>query len=240
MGVIEAVPVCTPVTWCHSMVVCAKKNGKPRRTVDLQALNAYATRETHRTQIPFHQARSVPHGTKKTVCVAWNGYHAVPLHPDDKHFTTFIMPWGRHRYCSAPQGYVESGDGFTRRFDEIIAHIPNRTKCVDDTLLWAESIDQAFWQTVQWLDTCGVMALRRTLISLCSIELKNTVEFAGFEISLTSVKPCSKVLHSIKDFPTPRNATDIRSWFSLVNQVAYAFAVADHKQPFRELLGPRL
>ena len=57
---------------------------------------------------------------------------------------------------------------------------------------------------------------------------KDTVEFAGFEISLTSVKPCSKVLQSIKDFPTLRNVTDIRSWFGLVNQVAYAFAVADH------------
>ena len=109
MGVIDAVPVGTPVTWCHRMVICSKKNGKPRRTVDLQAPNAYATRETHHTQIPFHQARSVPHGTKKTVCDAWNGYHAVPFHPDDKHFTTFITPWGRYRYCSAPQGYVASG-----------------------------------------------------------------------------------------------------------------------------------
>ena len=92
MGVIEEVPTGTPVTWCHRMVIGAKKNGKPRRTVDLQALNASATRETHHTQRPFHQARSVPHGTKKTVCDAWNGYHAVPLHPDDRHLTTFITP----------------------------------------------------------------------------------------------------------------------------------------------------
>jgi len=35
LGVIEPVPVGEPVTWCHRMVVCAKKNGKPRRTVDL-------------------------------------------------------------------------------------------------------------------------------------------------------------------------------------------------------------
>ena len=67
---------------------------------------------------------------------------------------------------------------------------------------------------------------------------KDTVEFAGFEISLTSVKPCSKVLQSTKDFPAPRNVTDIRSCFGLVNQVAYAFAVADHMRPFRELLKP--
>ena len=90
MGVIEWVQVGTHVTWCHRMVVCAKKNGNPRRTVDLHALNAYATRETHHTQRPFHQARSVPQGTKKTACDASNGYHAVPLHADDKHFTTVI------------------------------------------------------------------------------------------------------------------------------------------------------
>lgn len=65
LGVIEPVPVGEPVTWCHRMVVCAKKNGKPRRTVDFQALNAHAIRETHHTQSPFHQARSVPQDKKK-------------------------------------------------------------------------------------------------------------------------------------------------------------------------------
>ena len=62
LGVIEPVPVREPVTWCHRMVVCAKKNGKPRRTVDFQALNVHAARETHHTQSPFHQARSIPSG----------------------------------------------------------------------------------------------------------------------------------------------------------------------------------
>ena len=65
LGVTEPVPVGDPVTWCHRMVVCAKKNGKPRRTVDFQALNAHAIPETHHTQSPFHQARSVSHGTKR-------------------------------------------------------------------------------------------------------------------------------------------------------------------------------
>ena len=78
LGVLEPVPVGEPVTWCHRMVVCAKKNGKPRRTVDFQALNLHATRETHHTQSPFHQARSVPNNTKKTVFDCWNGYQCPP------------------------------------------------------------------------------------------------------------------------------------------------------------------
>ncbi len=97
LGVIEPVPVGEPVTWCHHMVICAKKNGSLRHTIDFQPLNAHATRETHHTQSPFHQARSVPQGMRKMVFDAWNGYHSVALHQEDRHYTTFITPWGRYR-----------------------------------------------------------------------------------------------------------------------------------------------
>jgi len=107
LGVLEPVPVGEPaVTWYHRMVICAKKDGKPRRTIDFQSINNHATRETHHTQCPFHQARSVPRGKKKIAFDAWNGYLSVPLHPDDHYYTTFITPWGRYRYCIAPQGYI--------------------------------------------------------------------------------------------------------------------------------------
>ena len=121
LGVLEPVPVGEPVTWFHHMVVCAKKNGKSRRTVDMRPLNQHAIRETHHTQSPFHQARSVPPGTLKPVFDAWNGYHSVPLKREDRHLTTFITPWGRYRYRTAPQGYVVSGDGYSMRFDEIVS-----------------------------------------------------------------------------------------------------------------------
>ena len=112
LGVIEPVPIGTPVTWIHRMVICAKKTGKPRLTVDFQALNAHSTRETHHTQSPFRQVRALPHGKWKTVFDAWNGYYSVALDPEDRHYTTFITPWGCYRYRTAPQGYIASGDGF--------------------------------------------------------------------------------------------------------------------------------
>ena len=58
-----------PVTWCHRMVICAKKNSKPRRKIDFQSLNTCATRETHHTHCPFHQARSVLQG--HFCCMEW-------------------------------------------------------------------------------------------------------------------------------------------------------------------------
>ena len=54
LGVIEPVEVGEPVTWCHQMVIWAKKDGTPRQTVDFQSLNANTTRETHHTRSSFH------------------------------------------------------------------------------------------------------------------------------------------------------------------------------------------
>ena len=43
---------------------------------------------------------------------------------------------------------------------------------------------------------------------------------------------------TIIQFPCPKNLTDVRSWFGLVNQVSYAFSMADRMRPFRDLLKP--
>ena len=160
----------------------------------------------------------------------------MPLHADDRHYTTFITPWGRYRYCSAQQGYIASGDGYSRRYDEIVADVPRKTKCIDDTLLWADSMEESFFQAANWLDVCGRngIALNPDKFVFCREE----VEFAGFSITMNNVRPCNKYLQVIREFPTPRNITDIRSCFGLVNHVSYAFSMAERMLPFRELLKP--
>lgn len=237
LGVIEPVPVGESPTWCHRMVICAKKNGNPRRTVDFQSLNAHAARETHHTQSPYHQVRSVPSGKIKTVSDAWNGYHSVPLREEDKHLTTFITPWGRYRYRSLPQGYISSGDGYSRRFDEIVSDFPDKIKVIDDALLWSDDLESSFFQACKWLDICG----RNGIIQNPTKFMfgKDTVEFSGFEITSDNVRPAPAMLNAISDFPVPKNLTDIRSWFGLVNQVSYAFSMTDKMLPFRELLTPK-
>ena len=98
LGVIEKVPPGTPVTWLHNMVLSAKPDGSPRRTVDLQPLNKHSVRETHHTVPPAQQARAVPKHQIMTVTDAWNGYHAIPIKAEDRHKTTFITEYGRYMW----------------------------------------------------------------------------------------------------------------------------------------------
>ena len=83
LGVLQPIPIGEPVTWCHCMVICAKQNGTPRRTIDFQPLNhlKHITPSHPSTrQDRSHKGRklSLMHGTVTTA------YHSTP--------TTYITP----------------------------------------------------------------------------------------------------------------------------------------------------
>ena len=117
LGGLDRVPENTPMTWCSRMHVVSKKNGNPRRMVDLRPVNAAAERQTHYVEPPFEQARGILAGSWRFTSDAWNGYHSVPLDKRDRHVTTFITPWGRLRYKGGPQGQVVTGDAFNSWYD---------------------------------------------------------------------------------------------------------------------------
>ena len=75
---------------------------------------------------PYQQARLVPPHTYKSVTDAWNAYHSVPLHPDDRHLTTFMTERGRYQYNRAPQGFLAAGDGYNHRYDNLLADVPRK------------------------------------------------------------------------------------------------------------------
>ena len=238
MGVLERVPHGVPTKWCHRMVVTRKPNGKPRRTVDMSALNKVSLRETHHVKPPFHQAKSIPPHTWKTVTDAWNGYHCVPLAEEDREYTTFITSLGRFWYRMAPQGALGSGDGYSRRFDEVIADVERKTKCVDDTCKWDDELETHWWRTIDFLDLLGINGI---VLNFDKFQFsQRQVEFAGFLITETGIKPLDKYLRAISEFPTPTSITDIRAWFGLVHQVSHYNKLTEMLRPFKPFLSPKV
>ena len=218
------------------MVIVQKKDGSLRRTVNYQRLNSQCDRETTHCQPPFMLATQIPPNVKKTVFDAVDGYHAIPLHKDSKHYTTFITPWGAYRYCRLPQGFVASADAYTRRYDDLIANFPRKVKCIDDVLLWDNDIKSSFFRAWEFLSFCANngIVLSKKKFKFC----QDNVEFAGLQILQNGIAPSKKILQAIEEFPTPTSLTDARSWFGLVNQVAWAHSDSSTMTPFRELIKP--
>ena len=235
-GVLEEVPIGEPVEWCSLMVVVAKKDGRPRRTVDLQELNAQCSRETHHCMSPFKLACQIPKAKIKTVVDATDGYHSIPLDEESRPLTTFITQWGRYRYKRLPQGFIAAGDAYTRRYDEIIKDIKKKIKCVDDTLLWADNIAQAYRDTWRYLQICqdNGITLNKEKFQFAEEE----VTFAGLTITMDGICPTKSTLKAIDNFPKPKDITDARSWFGLVNTVAWTYSMTQEMLPFRNLVKP--
>ena len=237
-GILERVPDNTPTVWQARMVITGKANGEPRRVIDYQALNKHSTRQTFPIESPLTLASRVPSEKKKTVFDVTNGYHSGEIHPDHRHLTTFLTPWGRFRYRTAPQGHIVSGDGFNERYSAVTSGFPNMERCVDDSILWADDIRSSFLQACKYLDLCAHngITLNPQKFQFC----QDVVDFAGLQITNTSVRPSDKLLRSIMEFPTPKDITGARAWFGLINQAAYAFAMTEEMTCFRHLLKPKV
>ena len=241
-GVLRKVPPGEPTPWCAKLVITPKKDGRPRRTVDLSGLTRAGIRETHHTRSPIKVVCSVPSGMVKTTLDCVDGYHGIPLDEEDWHKTTFLTEKGRYQYKRVPQGYGSSNDGYTIRTDEVLASVPGRPevvdyeKIVDDVIVWSPNLEKAFFRVCNMLSHCAKAGMVFSAPKF--VFGAKEVEYAGFLVGMNSIQPTPKYLQSILDFPTPKNISDIRSWFGLVNQVAYAFAKGTMMAPFRELLKP--
>ena len=234
LGIIEKVPQGEITEWCSRMVVTPKSNGKPRRTIDFQELNKATLREIHHTQSPINLVSQVPAGKLKTVLDAWNGYHSLLLDPESRKYTNFITEWGMYRYCRGPQGYHGTGDAYTRRFDDITRNEVRYFRCVDDGLLYDDDIESAFWHTFHHIKLCADHGI---VFNPDKFRFaRECVEFAGFEVTMDGYRPANHLIAAVRDFPTPSDKVDIRSWFGLVNQVAYTFSESGVMEPFRELM----
>ena len=236
LGVLEEVPPNTPSTWCSRMCIQTKKNGKPRRVIDLQPLNKHAVRQTHAVESPFHIASEVPPNTYRSTTDAWNGYHSVPIKKEDRHLTTFITPWGRFRYRTTPQGFLAAMDAYCHRFDLITRDVKDKKRCVDDSILWGETIEENFMKTCRYLTLTGGAGIIMNPDKF--VFCRKKLEFLGFELTEDGVEPGRELLKSILEFPRPRDISGIRSWFGLVEQVAWAFSKTDIMNPLRHLLSP--
>ena len=67
---------------------------------------------------------------------------------------------------------------------------------------------------------------------------QDTVDFSGLRITSTNAAPSKSIMSAIENFPPPSDLTSPRSWFGLVNQVAWAYSISPIMQPFRELIKP--
>ena len=101
---------------------------------------------------------------------------------------SFITEWGAFRYARVPQGFGPSGDGYTRRTDDILSATPDKPgmvdmeKIVNDILIWSGNTKEAFFRVCNVLSHAGKYGMVFYPRKFCFA--KEEVEFAGLVMVL--------------------------------------------------------
>lgn len=233
-GVIQQVERSSVSQFCARAFIVPKPSGGFRMVVDHSEVNKYIERPTHPFVAGNELLRRIPHTARVFAKLdALSSFHQIALHPDSRHITTFIHERGTFEYLRAPQGTNCSGDFWCRISDEAVADLPGVLKLIDDIAVYASNYNELFSRVQAVLDRCeehGITLSRKKL------EVGPKITFAGFDLSAEGVSPTADRTSAITDFPTPRSATDTRSFLGLGQQVAHF--VPDWSaaaEPLREL-----
>ena len=98
----------------------------------------------------------------------------------------------------------------------------NLKKLVDDVLGWAATLRQLFFDTAFFLfhtNSFGVIQNPDKFVWG-----RRELEFLGFWIKTDGIQPTQDTLKAISEFPRPTDITGVRSFYGLVEQVAFAFS----------------
>ena len=91
-------------------------------------------------------------------------------------------------------------------------------RVIDDTLLYEENIEKAFHQVAAYLTLVGKNGI---ILNPDKFQFAaESVDWAGIRLTTDKVEPLPAHVQAIREYPTPRNITDMRSYFALVNQVS--------------------
>jgi len=208
-------PSCSP--WTSNIVVVCKKDGSLRFCVDYRKLNSVTRRDAY----PLPRIDSC----LDALAGAWffsafdlrANYHQVPMDMKDADKTTFIVRTGTYRFRRVPFGLCNAGSTFQRVMDLALNGL-NFNMCLvylDDIIVFSATVEEHLNRLRKIFDRLRAANLKLKS-SKCSL-MRSEVKFLGHVVSEEGVATDPTKIEVVKDWPTPNEVRDVRSFLGLAS-----------------------
>jgi hypothetical protein len=198
--------------WVSPLVIVPKKNGKWRVCVDYRALNK-ATQKDH-FPLPFiDQVLDSLSGKKFfSFLDGFSGYNQIKIAPQDQDKTTFTSPWGTFAYRVLPFGLCNAPATFQRAVLGIFSDMLNDSMEIfmDDFTPYGVSFQEALENLEKVLKRC-IQAQLSLSTEKCHMMMSEGIVLGHF-ISSQGIQVDPSKIEVIKNLPTPKTQTDVRSF----------------------------
>lgn len=206
---------CSP--YASPIVLVQKKTGEKRLCVDYRALNNKTIKE-HFPLPRIEDQLDLLAGNEVFISLDLaSGYYQIPIAEESRSKTAFVTPDGQYQYNRMPFGLVNAPSVFQRTINKILsqAKIKYALVYMDDVLIPACNFEQGMCRLEEVLNLLrgGGLTLKLTK---CKFFLKK-IEYLGFEISSSGVRPGTAKTEAVAKFPEPKNQHDVRRFIGLAS-----------------------
>ena len=235
-GVIQ--PSASP--WASPVVMVRKKDGAHRFCIDYRQLNAVTKADTYplpRIDDLLDQLGQCHYFS--TLDLA-SGYWQIRMSTASREKTAFVTPHGLYEFCVMPFGLTNAPAVFQRLMQRLVARLnpaagPDFVAVyIDDILVFSPTLEQHLCHLRAVIERISGAGLKLKP-SKCQF-IRNEVEYLGHLITPEGLKPNSKLVEAVQEFPRPSDVSGVRRFLGLASYYRrFIQNFARIAEPLREL-----
>ena len=203
--------------WAAPVVLVTKKDGSTRFCVDYRKLNDITKKDAYAIPRIEDSINSLAGAKLFSTLDLTSGYWQVELDDEAKDKCSFTSWHGLYTFRVMPFGLCNAPATFQRLMENVLAGLQFEILLLylDDIIVFSNSVDQMIKRLTivfQRLRTAGL----KLKPSKCHL-FQREVEYLGYKVSEQGVQTSDDKVKAIREWPTPTNVTEVRSFLGLAS-----------------------
>lgn len=203
--------------WASPVVLVPKPNGEWHFCVDFRQLNKKTVKDAFPIPIVDDLLDKMNGATYYSGLDLQSGFWQIRMDPKDQKKTAFCTPDGLFEFTVMPFGLTNAPATFQRLMTHVLKGLNGKNVVVfiDDLCVFSRSWEEHLVHLRAVFDRLRKAGLRLNIAK--SHFARPEQKFLGFIVSKDGVKTDPQKVKAMKEFPTPRNLTQLRSFLGTTN-----------------------